>query len=393
MNRKQLMLVLAALVIVGSAGLVLLNQHHESWNAPGARMGDKVLPNFQPNEVAAIHIRGVSDLNLVHGSNLWQVSERDNYPASFGRISDLLIKLQGLKVVESETVAPAQLTRVNLDDPGNGGSSGTLVEFKDGQGKVIEALLLGKKHVREQGESSHSPLAAEPDGRYIRLRSHPQDVLLISDALGGLEPRPDMWVSKDFFKVEKVKSVSLTSTNDADSWKIFRETESSPWALVDAKSGEVLDTNKASQIANALSSPTFADVFPANVPAEAGSESPMTVAVETFDHFAYTLKIARAGDRCRMSVAVSADIPTESAAVAGGGEKGEQPRKLQEKLRQEKALAPWVYVINSWIIEPLIQDRAQILQGYQDKNAAAEAKAAAAAVQKAKPAWTPRVIQ
>ena len=83
-------------------------------------MGDKVLPDFRPNDVAAIHIKGGSEINLVHKNDLWRVAERNDYPANFGKISDLLIKLQDLKVMEAETVGPSQLARVNLDEPGQG---------------------------------------------------------------------------------------------------------------------------------------------------------------------------------------------------------------------------------------------------------------------------------
>ncbi|HZQ48409.1 MAG TPA: hypothetical protein VFC07_15435, partial [Verrucomicrobiae bacterium] len=137
MNRKQLILLLAALAIVGGAGLVLLNKKKESWSVPEARMGDKVLPNFRYNDVAAIHIKGASDVNVVRANDVWRVRERSDYPANFHQISDVLIKMRELKVVQSETVDPSELSRVELDEPGKGPGSGTLVEFKDVQGKVI----------------------------------------------------------------------------------------------------------------------------------------------------------------------------------------------------------------------------------------------------------------
>jgi hypothetical protein len=402
MNRKQLMLILAALVVVGTAGLILIKQHRESWNSSGAQMGARVLPNFRPNEVAAIRIKGNSELHLVHSNDLWRVSERNDYPANFGRISDVLIKLQGLKVVESETVEPSQLARVNLESPGNGPASGTLVELKDNQGKILDALMLGKKHFREQGESAHAVVAPEPDGRYILLRSNPQNVLLISDALASFEPRPEAWLSSDFFKAEKAKSISASATDEANSWKISRESESSPWTLADAKTGEALDVNKAERIINTLGTITFSDVFPADTPAHGSFANPVVVSIETFDHFAYTLKVARAGDQSQISVAVKAGIPTER--VKGIGEKPEdrekldtefraQMKNLQEKLVREQALGPWVYVINSWVIDPLIQPRAQIMQGYKDEKAVDAAKTEAAADPKKKAAWTPNVIQ
>lgn len=403
MNRKQLMLVLAALVVVGAAGLILIKQHRESWNTSGAQMGAKVLPNFRPNDVAAIRIKGDSELHLVHSNDLWRVSERNDYPANFGRISDVLIKLQGLKVVESETVQPSQLARVNLEPPGNGAASGTLVEFQDSHGSVIDALMLGKKHFREQGESIHAVVAPEPDGRYILLRSNPQNVLLISDALAALEPRPGAWLSRDFFKTEKVKSISVTALDEVNSWKISRESESSPWTLVDARAGEALDANKAARIVSALDTITFSDVFPADDPAHANLGNPVVVSIEAFDHFSYTLRVARAGDQSQISVAVKAEIPTER--IKGAGEKQDdkdkldaefraQTKKLQEKLAHEQSLGSWVYVINSWVIDPLIQPRAQMMQGYKDEKALEAAKTeAAATAKKPKAAWTPPVIQ
>lgn len=403
MNRKQLTLVLAALVVVGTAGLILIKQHRESWNSSGAQMGAKVLPNFRPNDVAAIRIKGDSELHLVHSNDLWRLAERHDYPANFGRISDVLIKLQGLKVVESETVEPSQLARVNLESPGNGPASGTLVELKDNQGKVLDGLMLGKKHFREQGESTHAVVAPEPDGRYILLRSNPQNVLLISDALASLEPRPEAWLSKDFFKAEKVKSLSASASDEANSWKISRESESSPWTLADARAGEALDTNKAARIVSALGTITFSDVFPADDPAHGNFASPVLVSIETFDRFAYTLNVARAGDQSQVSVAVKAEIATER--IASTGEKPQdkekldaefraQTKKLQEKLAHEQSLVSWVYVINTWVIDPLIQPRAQMMQGYKDEKALEAAKTeAAAAAKKPKAAWTPPVIQ
>ncbi len=356
MNRKQLLFLLLAMAVIGGAGLVLLKRNRESWAVPVAKMGDKVLPNFEPNAVAAIHIKGASDLNLVHKNDVWRVQERNDYPANFHQISDLLIKLKDLKVVEAETVEPSQLARVNLDEPGKGSSSGTLVEFKDGQGKTLAALLLGKKHMREL---SSSPFASgTADGRYILLPDDPKDVLLISDALSSLQPNPQPWLSRDFFKAEKVKSVSMTATNAANSWKLARETESSPWVLVDIRPGEVLDTNKAALAVKSLGYPAFADIASNTAPAETGLDKPVVEAVETFDHFSYTLKIGAKSPvgNYYVTVAVTAEIPTADSAGK------DETKKLQNKLKQEQALAPWVYLVGSWIMDPLMRDRAQLLK-------------------------------
>ncbi len=399
MNRKQLILILIALAIVGSAGLVLYIQHKDQWSHLGAKMGDKAMPDFRPNDVAAIHIKGLSEANVLHKSDGWRVAERNDYPANFSKISDILIKLQGLKVVEADTVGPSQLGRVNLQDPGSGPTSGILVEFKDTQGKLIESMLLGKKHFKDQGEVSRAVVSDDPDGRYILLREDPKTVILISDALAGLEPRPESWVSKDFFKVEGVKSISHTAADPADSWKISRDSESADWTLADAKVGETLDPKRPPMMLNSLSTASFTDVLPASDATRAGLDHAVSLTVETFDHLTYDLKIGpkTPEETCYLSVSVAGDIP--ATRITGNNETPDDKKKLdaefqdkvkklQVKLKQEQALAPWVYKMNAWIMDSVTRSRAQILEGYKD--IAADTSNAAPA--KPRTGWTPQII-
>lgn len=385
MNRNQVILILVVLAIVGSAGLILVKRHQESWDLPETKMGDKVLPHFQPNDVAAIHIKGTSDLNLVLMDNLWRVQERDGYPANFHQISDVLIKLKDLKVVEGDGVAAADLSHFNLAEPGQGPGSGTLVEFKDAQGRVLDSLLLGKKHLRQQTDSRALVGNGEPDGCYILLPGDPKEVLLISDPLSSLVPNPAAWLSRDFIKVDHVKSIAMTSPNTNDSWKISRDTEKSPWILAGARPGEILDETKASRAASALVSPRFADVLLSNTPSATGLDQPRLVTIATFDNLTYTLRVGAktsAGNYC-MTVAVAAENP------------GAADKTVTEKLRQEQALAQHVYTVGSWILDPLVHDRAQFMQGYRDENATAVAPAPVekGATNSMNSGWTPRVIQ
>lgn len=376
MNRKQLILILVFLVIVGGAGLVLLQRNRESWAQPEAKMGDKVLPNFQPNDVAAIHIKGGSELHLARQGDLWRVAERQDYPANFHQISDVLIKMKDLKVVEADTVEPAELARVNLEEPGKNPGGGTLVEFQNAQGKVIASLLVGKKQMRAHDDSARGPFLGETAaGCYVRLPEDQKDVLVISDPLNALQPEPSAWLSRDFFKVEKPKSIALASTNSADSWKLERASETAPWTLADARPGEALDTNKLYSIVNAASYPRFVDILMSNSPAETGLERPNIVTFQTFDGFTYTLKIGKKSPEGNdyVSVAVTASLPA-----------GDEAKKLRDKLKQEQSLAPWVYEVGSWILDPLTRERARLLQGSEATRKPANSQ---------NEAWHPRVIQ
>ncbi len=215
------------------------------------------------------------------------------------------------------------------------------------------------------------------DGRFVMLKSDPNDVLAIPDALNSVDPKPATWLSKDFFKVEKPKSISFVSTNASNSWTLSRETETSPWVLADVKTNEVVDTNKLSSLASTLSYPSFVDVAADQAPDKTGLDKPLSLTIETFDHFTYNIKIGKKTPEndYNLTVAVTGAAPAER--VAGKDEKPEDKKRLDKefadktktlatKLDQEKGLAKWTYVVNSWLIDPLIRDRAQLMVGKKD---------------------------
>jgi hypothetical protein len=393
MNRKQLILLLAALVVLGGAGLVLRHRNQESWDSSGGKLGQKVLPNFQVNDVASIHIKGAAglDLDLVKKDDRWRVRERNDYPANFSEISDLLFNMRDLKIVQAEPIASSQLGRMHLEKPDSGPDSATLIEFNDAQGRVLQSLLLGKKHTRKSGRPSRMQFGDEemPDGRFVMLKSDPHEVLTVTDPLNSVDPKPAGWLDKDFFKVEKPKSISFTSTNAADSWSLTRDSEAGPWVLSNIKTNEALDSNKVSSLSSTLSYPSFVDVAADPAPGRTGLDKPLVVAIATFDHFTYTLIIGSKTleNDYNLNVAVSADFPTER--TPGRDEKPDDKKKLdkefqdrlkplQDKLRQEKSLGNWTYLVNNWLIDPLIRARAQLMVEKNDGKKDGQKQPAAA---------------
>jgi hypothetical protein len=57
-----------------------------------------------------------------------------------------------------------------------------------------------------------------------------------------------------------------------------------------------------------------------------------------------------------MTVAVATESPAPSA-------------KLGEKLKEEQALQSWVYTVSSWLVEPLLRDRTQLLAEKKEEKA------------------------
>lgn len=363
-----------ALAFVGSAGFILLEHHKESWTLREARVGDKILADFPYNEVASIHIKGESDLNIVREDGVWRVRERENHPANYQQVKDLLLRIKNVKVLQSESVGPSQLGRVDLDQPGEKDGGGILLEFKNEQGRVLDSLLVGKMHLRKQEASVPFGLHGLFDGRYVLLPKDPQNVLLVSDELSTVAPEPAAWLSRDFFKVQNVQFLSLTSTNPANSWSLWRKGESWPWTLLDLRpnDGEVLDTNIAYQTGETLGFFNFVDVIASNAPAAIGPNKPMVVTIGTFDNFTYTLKFGakRPDGNYPMLVSVNAKIPSKrvpkenedlNEAKELDRDFRDETRRRRERLEKERALAEWVYLVEPSSVEPLTRDRAEIL--------------------------------
>ena len=374
MNRKQLILLVVVAAIIGLAGVMYSRKRQGEFLENSQQLGQKLLKDFPLNEVAQIRVKQAGEVTLSKQGDKWAVKERDNYPANESEIIDLLRKVWDLKVAQPVSTEAALLARFELLAPDKGGtaaSTGTLLEFKDGAGKALGSLLLGKKHMKESPANSPYGGGGSPDGRYVMIGADVKTVSLISDAMNNAEPKPEQWVNKEWFKIEKLKSISVLTTNSTNNWKVTRETETGEWKLADTKGDEKLDTAKTGAFGYLLSSPAFNDVVVGAKPETTGLDKAVVATLETFDTFNYTLKIGGTGEGDRhVQVTVSASLPKDRAP--GKDEKpedktkldkefAERNKKLEDKLKAEKAFETWTYTIAKYTVDQLLKDRHELL--------------------------------
>jgi len=374
MNRKQFLWLLALVVVLGGAAWWSYRQEGRTWQRSSVTTQARLLPDLPVNDVAHVRIRqGINELNLVRKDGLWRVRERGDYPANFRQISDWIVKASELKAVQVEEIGPSQLGRLSLLPPGPETNTATLVEFLDASGKRLGGLLLGKTQNRAPatglGGGSDD---AFPVGRWVMTLAATNRAVMIADSLSNLEARPEQWINKDFFKVERPKLIRVEFPEATNSWAIRREKETDPWQLVDARPGETLDSSKATSATSGLSWPSFLDVLPPDTPpGEVGLDRPVKVHVETFDDFSYDLTVGtKTNQAYHLCVAVSANLPEQR--TPGENEKPEDKErldkefkekrdKLAEKLAQEKKLEGWIYKVSTWTFDNLLKPRAEML--------------------------------
>jgi hypothetical protein len=331
MNRKAFLILIILLVVIGGAGLVLFWQDLGAWRGGDTKIGSRLLEKLPVNDVAQIRIidaKGTATLALK--DRHWVVRERADYSANFGDVNDLLTtKLPDLKVVQTENVGASLLPRLNLVEPvkdvkdaKDADNAGTRLELTDSAGKVIASMLLGKKVIKV--EDSPLPIKQEKAvGRYVLYPGNAA-VLVVSDGLTNVEARPERWLAKEFFKVERIKS--LASSGPGGQWKIARSEEFEPWKFADG-AGQ-LDPTVVSNATKALAGLTFTDVA-LDVKAE-NFDKPRTFVAETLDGVTYTLRAAKKPDSedYYLAVAITGEPLRERKP-----EKGEKP---QDKERLDK---------------------------------------------------------
>ena len=308
----------------------------------------------------------------------WVIKERSDFPADAERVRELLLKLAELKIVQAEPVAASQRARLELAEPGAaaGTGAGTLLELKDGTGKTMTRLLLGKKVTARTEAPGPSPEQGVPTGRYVMPGSQTESVALVSDPLGAAEAKPDAWLSKDLIRAERVRSITASGPDGRERFSLSRETESYDWKL---GGGGKPDLQKAQDAVGSLQGMSLADVVPDPGSAAAGLDRPIVIRARTLDGVTYTLRVGSktADDRYFVSISVSGE--PVAARTAGKSETAEEKEKqdkafaenrarLLEKLAREKKLDRWTYLVARTAVEPLLRERAQLLPEKKPKD-------------------------
>lgn len=356
MKKNQLLALIGVGLVLAVVAFWVLKKQTAPYQQT-ARIGAKLLPDLDVNAVATLQIRsGSNTVTLAKKDDLWVVKERGDYPANFNNLSDLMRKLWELKIARQVPAGGSRLPALGLD---GADKSSTLLEMKNAEGKRIRTLLLGA--------SSQNEGRGWPSGRYVMVDDDPKTVCFVADSLSDAEAAPDRWLNKDFFKVEKLKRIRVTTGVATNDWELTRESESTDWKLAQAKADEKLDSSKTSGLSSLLSYPSFNDVVPGTVKLD----KPIVATLETFDGFTYTVKTAKAtDDNYHLQVAVAAKFPKER--TPGKDEKPEDKErldkefkenleKLRQKLKTEQSYGKWTYVVSKWTVDQLLKNRADFL--------------------------------
>ncbi|MFO1476726.1 MAG: DUF4340 domain-containing protein [Verrucomicrobiota bacterium] len=372
MNRKQFLLLTLAVVLAGLAGWTVHRRQGAAWLSAGPAFGQKLFPNFPVNDIDRITLRSATnELVLFRRDGAWRVRERADYPADFAQVSSLLLKCADLKAAQTEDAAGPLLGRFELLPPASGTNAGLRIEFANSHGPV-GSLLLGKMHLaKATGASQFGGSEGWPDGRYILVGDAPP-VVVVREPLENVVTKPEAWLDKNFFSIEKPVSISVQFETATNSWKLTRASITNDWQLDAAAPGEKPDPAKVSALSSPFRSPNLSDVLPPGTEAgSAGLTNVILVTVQTSDGLTYSIRIgSRQGADYPLQFTVSGQPP--AARTPEPGESADDKKRrddefaknreaLVEKLSREQSRQAWIYQVPSWLVEPLLVTRQQLV--------------------------------
>jgi hypothetical protein len=232
MNRRNLWLLIAVAVVAVIAIVFYDANRNARWEGEHREL--RVLPDLAVNDVTQIHVTAPNAaLTVARKDDLWRLAERNDYPADFSKVRDLLRSLWELKAVREVEVGPSQFDRLQISPPGKGAGSGTQVELTGQGGKALGTLVIGKA---VQGEPETG--VAAPSGRFVYNPANKDHAYVVSDSFYGLEPLPvNQWLDKTFISAGEVDKVVREDAPGNPGWAIARPDPKGPRGFVPEANG------------------------------------------------------------------------------------------------------------------------------------------------------------
>jgi hypothetical protein len=302
----------------------------------------------------------------------WQIVEKDNYPADFSKVKEVVMKVAAFTTIEAKTKIPENYGKLNVEDPTQEDAKSVLVSIKDNADNELAGVIVGRM---ETGSFA----TVGQDKTYVRKNKDDQAWLV----KGGLvvNDDPSDWVTEEIMNIasSRVKKVEITHE---DGKKVIIEKEkpgAGDFVIANLPKNKETRTQTAlTQVARAMETLRMVDVVKAE-----GFEFPedktITTELQTFDGLVITAKSVKQGGNYQTKFTASFDPslrPAEDTREAS--KEGEEPKEAatpppdphapkpapikeaasvqQEVTQLNDQLSPWVFTLNKSKAKNLVED-------------------------------------
>jgi hypothetical protein len=264
--------------------------------------GKRLFPDMEAvlNEVGQLTISRAGEEPVVinRQDGTWGVAARNDYPARFTSVREVLLAMAEARVVEPKTANPELHDRLGVQDPAVAGSKGVRVTATAGEQSF--SLIFGN--------------ASQDSYRYARIAGEDQSWLI--DQNPDIPATIGKWLQADIVDIgsDRVRSVTIRHP-DGEVISVSKATEAdTDFAVADIPTGRELSySTVANGLAGALNDLDLDDVRPA----VATDADAITTEFETFDGLRIVTTTVRADDVNWVSLIAEAsgDDSEEASAI------------------------------------------------------------------------------
>jgi len=367
-NARLAAALLVLLAALGGGALIAYRQSQAP--QPAGALGQPLLKGLKAADVAAISIRQPKEsLELRLKDGRWTIAERADFAADPAKVKEFAVKLIELRIGEADPLGEKDRARLHLDD------SGARVDFRGADGKILAALVIGKKYFKREPDNPERAIA---DGRWAMRAGEPGTAFLVADPLSQASAKSADWIAKTAFSVERVKTLEVRPPS-GEGWRIERKGDNADWKLTPLKAGEKLDVTRANSASYSLSLLELADVAPQDAsPAATGLDKPTLVNATTLDGLSYAIKVGKLeGANYYVSFSPGDSLiktrsleKNEKAADKERRDKefAERVKRIAERLPAEKQLSNYVLLIPKSKLEDTLKKRGELLEKKEPKK-------------------------
>lgn len=252
--RKTTFGILLAVTVAATAGAAYTSLRSDR-EPISARAGETFLPDLQRRANDArelVLVRNSGTATLKQQGDRWIFVEKGDYPVNGEQVRRVLVELAELRLVEAKTRKPDLYPRLQVEDPASKDGRSTLMTVKDGDGKPIAEVIIGRRRIDRLGGGR--------DSLYVRRKDADQAWLAAGnvDITGEFQRflvRPLLDI-----KAERVAEVA-TIQPDGSRLVIRRAKPEDAMAPVDLPEGKtVKEQDKVAKAAAALAGLDLDDV-------------------------------------------------------------------------------------------------------------------------------------
>ncbi len=351
MKVKTLVTLVIILVVLGIIGYVLFQ--HSSKTQHAEKLGSVLFKELRTGDISVIQIEGPEKkVTINKGESMWKVKEKFGYKADFKKIRDLLIQLKELKVGRVFEGSEHVYQRLSLLVPGKAGneqgSPGTRIILKDGKGKIIADLIIGKVRVPEEGGLGSS-------GQYVRFTDS-NSVYLVDQTLGSISSSPEDWLFKTIVNVQpkEIKKIECISKEGKLLFAFEKKDKNSQFKPAGPISNKQIDKGKVNRLARALSSLRFTDIMPPDTKlSSVGLGSGPYFDFQLFEGIGYEIQTGSSdsGHGKKYYLKIKAKVLNKGEESNENEEKEDQTELTKKVEEINKQMGAWIFIIPKWTYE------------------------------------------